>query len=184
MRTLHSQKLFSSTSLTFFHHRTIISSQSVSLLFPFLSTPLTTQQKERRQLRVNQSNFPSGFPSALLPSVLAAAVLRMFQDNTAGVTHQAPATCVCCCDCHRPVLLLPAFTRTSAGTASSHQNCRHTAELPGLQMPFSAGKLATHPLVRTVSFTNRRFQDLRGNTSYFEWPVYSQETPSDKRLSD
>lgn len=174
MWTLHSQKLFFQHFINIFHCWTIIPSQSMSLLSHFLSIPLITQQKERRQLQINQPNFPSGFPSTLLPSVLAATALHMLADNDTGVTLCSPATHICCCDCHSPVLLLFAFM-CSAGTASSHQNWGHMAELPAPSMPFSSGKLETHPLVYTKWFTKHGFQDLRSNILYFEWPVYSQE---------
>jgi len=115
MRTLHSQKLFFQPFINISCCCTTIRSQSVSLLFCFLSIPLTTQQKERRQSRINQPNFPPGLPSALLPSVPAAAARQLLEDNTARVAHQAPAPRACCCDCHSPVLLPSAFTRTSWG---------------------------------------------------------------------
>lgn len=177
MWTLHSQKLFFQHFINIFHCWTTISSQSMSLLSHFLSIPLITQQKERRQLQINQPNFPSGFPSTLLPSVLAATALHMLADNTTGVTLCSPATHICCCDCHTPLLLLFAFTCSSAGTAPGHWNWGHTAELPELSMPFSSGKLETHPLVCTKWFKKHRFQDLRSNMLHFERPVYSQEIP-------
>lgn len=149
MWTLHSQKLFFQHFINIFYYWTIIPSQSMSLLSHFLSIPLTTQQKERRQWQINQPNFPSGFPSTLLPSVLAATALQMLEDNSVGVTIHTPATRACCCRCHSPVLLLFAFTCASAGTASSHPNWGHAAELPALHMPFSSGKLETHALVCT-----------------------------------
>lgn len=115
--------------------------------FPQYTTNDTTKGEEAI---VNKSDFPLGFPSTLLPSVLVVVALYMFQDNVAEVTHHTPATGLCCCTCHSPVLLLSAFTRLYAQTASSHLNQGHTAELPALQMPFSSGKLATNPLVHTV----------------------------------
>lgn len=81
MWTLHSQKHFFQHFINIFHCWTIIPFQSMSLLSHFLSIPLIIQQKERRQLQINLPNFPSGFPSTLLPSVLAATALHMLADN-------------------------------------------------------------------------------------------------------
>lgn len=138
----------------------------MSLLSHFLSIPLITQQKERRQLQINQPNFPSGFPSTLLPSVPAATALHVLADNTTG-SHSTLQPLVSaavivtaqyfCCDCHSSVLLLFAFPCSSAGTAPYHQNWGHKAEFQALEVhpaleihkPFSSGDLETHPLICT-----------------------------------
>lgn len=176
MRTLHSQKLFFQHFINIFHCWTIIPSQNTSSLSHFLSIPLMTQQKEEA-IADKSAQLPIGFPFHP-PAICAGCCSAAYACRQYHRGHTPlSATCVCCCDCHSPVLLLFAFTCPSAGTASSPRNWRHTAELPALHMPLSSGKLETHPPGCTKWFTKHRFQDLRSNMLYFEWLVYSQEIP-------
>lgn len=92
-----------------------------------------TQQKER-QLQINQPNFPLGSPSALLPSVPAAACLGTIPHRS----HHAPAARVGSLWLSQSGTSAVCLQMHVCKGESFHLGWRQPAELPVQQMPFSS----------------------------------------------